>query len=263
MRSIKSVRASISIFLLLELILPTSVLANDFKIRVYDLDSGKGISSEIYLVRDEKPKLVAHSLYESDGVANLPGYNCELGDYFYAHPSDPSYFKQSRDRSCNPDPVSIAVRKLSVYTKIGELARKFELAGEYGKASQAYAELYWTNTAYVAYQKKSLDNVIKALNINSEGAVLFNTDTNLFILSEGLKSAIEDFQIDNGLRPDGIIGRETLRVLASGSVSDNIFLNDNWDNNIINLRDKARFSKQVKPSIPSEWQHGGPGVQVE
>lgn len=199
------------------LILPC---AAEIKVRVIDTDTNKTIAAQVFLraARDVSPILLAD--IEDDGPDVIIKHDCVPGDRVSAVPISPDYQTKS-PLSCNNVSVTFQFRKKWINDKIKRIASEYENSGEFGKAAQAYNELFALYPS-VSYESKFFESVGRSLGVNKEEATIFDKAQNKRVPSQLLVDKIKIFQNQNKLLVDGALGNQTLKALANGTVSKNI-----------------------------------------
>lgn len=189
------------------------------RVRVFDLDTGEGVQSDIFVMTTPAIRNIA--MTDAKGVAVIGNYSCTLGDVVFAQPLNPAYFKKTQQTSCNAEPVELRARAKWRSVSIESKANEFVMNKDHGKAAQAFNELY-AREARPDLARSALESAAEALGLPSSQALVFDGRQGRTVSSSALVERIKDFQKANGIVVDGVLGTSTLNKLAEGTVSKNI-----------------------------------------
>jgi Putative peptidoglycan binding domain len=196
-----------------------SAVAGELRVSVIDADTGRGVKAEIYLAGAGANRNIGAT--DDGGSVVIGNYSYTEGDTVYAQPSDPAYYARTASTSANAPQIRLAARAKWRTAAIGNTAAKFESAGDFGKAAQAYTEAHARNWD-AQLKLKAMESAAQALGLQPDVAVVLDPQQKQQVASPTLIAKLKDFQKANDLAPNGILDTSTLNILAGGTVSYNL-----------------------------------------
>jgi hypothetical protein len=193
--------------------------ASDAKFKVIDNDTERGIAAQIWK-DDGKSKVL---LADIDGTGEkFVAVDCtqNQGVRYYAKPVSGAYQDQVGPRACDPVVVLFRVSKKGIITRLRTKAATLTDRDVAGVAAQGWNEIY-ARTSDDSARIKALELAGIALDVDQP--TVSDPAQKSVVASPELIQKVKQFQLQNNLVGDGILGSRTLAVLAGGTVNRNYF----------------------------------------
>ncbi|MBU2895805.1 peptidoglycan-binding domain-containing protein [Vibrio hepatarius] len=195
------------------------------KIRVIDADTAKGIKAYIDKI-DKNYTKQRVSATGQDGYL-VKEFSCEILEKIIVTPiNHRAYYYDSYDCPIKKKIISLKSNKRQ--RNLVKNAQSSFHKGDFGTAALAYTEaafrLSSTNQSrqeYIELEVKAYDSIAHYLSI--EESTVFDTKQNKPVMSQKLKKAILDFQVQKGLKTTGELDFQTLSTVSSKTLSEVLF----------------------------------------
>jgi hypothetical protein len=157
-------------------------------------------------------------------LASPSKLSCPQGAQIFARTSTPGYYLESTSAPCfqADQPIVLLIARYEDTSWIRRAASDADRAGKSSDAAILFNEAYQLDPSKTDSADQALLATAKALQLNADQALVFDSQQKRKVASPELVNAIKKFQVQQGLQPDGILGSQTLQKLSGNRSSPTV-----------------------------------------